>query len=1438
MRSRFSFLRALPRLSIGAWACLYVSSLAMAAPAVDAARPRVASVDKVTLSGAWKKEIVLKAGEVVDVSVRLERPSLLPANGRVAVAWRAPKEAHTAASWRKVLHALDGDVYLVYRAPVAGSYILHLSPVTDEEPVGASGPRWRERGGSPNLFVLPRLTPWPQGTSAPLTVRLGPVALDDVEQARHRTFVECEPNDVPELAQTIPLEPGPGDEVRTWEIVGGADDVEFFDNGKVGQAGDDWFRLDYKGIEPRMLTAQLSMPNPMVAHRVRCYRLEKAPTQKSRNDAIPGSLPLVEYAEGADGNERAHQQDEPHRANICRKFQPGETYFLRVEANAPGYQVQLRLLRPAPYSDPRLAIRQGMYTQIGQVDAWLTNRPRGASVERRIRDTGNLLGTGCMSCHTQAGVWGPAVPLQQGYPLENVLNFWHLRTVMYECLRPTNELKDAANNTSLAPLDTGDGPAGTRAAGYNIVQAERVLPPLKLQSALQRRTANFVLQTGDPGGINAAGPGSNIGQVVVLLFASEILRTAWQQTGDVRYFRQLEEKAHKVLGVKPQYTDDVALRLDYFYRVYPLAPYADDVKKATALDRRSSPDVDKFVAAVKKQLVEDEARLRKAQNDDGSWGFSPDGGPLDPKTNRRAGPADPAPTALAITGLTSAGHGKDDPAVARGVQALLRLQDPSGRWNRAAQTGFVTSAYALHALARLYPATAAKQTSETHTPNSAENLPQTLHHLQQIALHGSAKDVARLQEAAGHSSALVRTWAMIGLGATHTETGLPALRLGLGDHVKMVREAAAWGFRQTLLDDKGWSLVYEIAAGGDEASREGLMLALNTRADAVLSGAHVDWVKMGELFSRAMTDDPHPAVRAWAGKAAWQWWIWNPPLRTALNAAWVRRLERPESNALVENALRYSSQALFIANGHKANGSGQHQYKELATLFKTIDDRFENAPPAVRDLLGRRLVGIAGTFYATSGGDGGPGQMGYATPNAGRMMAKAVLAYLEPAAERQDLVAARVGLEAAAGVPDRELTEFVVNYSLKGPESLRELAANAVSDPRSVKLAAVPELVEPQLAQVLRGAMEPPRRPQISDPILRLWAKVNWVVPATDEQQRNFFNLVIPKLDEFQAPASIAALSDPARRAEVERKMTAAWYLADGMGEVLASNPDLHRDMVFRRYFPARVQNPLQAHFWIRSVGWLLTYNGMAPAKATKPVAPPGQEPASEELTVKDHALQLYLDQLRPDANPATRALAIKMANQTALRRNPEVLLALGKVVEFEKSAELKKIAANVLQQGNEKFVPELLDAMRREKDPSVRFGADGKPQPSKEQLDDVLYFRDFVLPELTRQKREDSRSCLACHAVPGRVPSLTLRPADDFGYIPTADLLANYRLLQKRVDLADLPKSKVLRKPLNVQDGQEDGHQGGRRYAATDEGYLLIKKWVENQPRVQQPVK
>ena len=104
----------------------------------------------------------------------------------------------------------------------------------------------------------------------------------------------------------------------------------------------------------------------------------------------------------------------------------------------------------------------------------------------------------------------------------------------------------------------------------------------------------------------------------------------------------------------------------------------------------------------------------------------------------------------------------------------------------------------------------------------------------------------------------------------------------------------------------------------------------------------------------------------------------------------------------------------------------------------------------------------------------------------------------------------------------------------------------------------------------------------------------------------------------------------------------------------------------------------------------------------------------------------------------------------------------------------------------------------------------------------------------MTRIDSSDNRACISCHGVPGRVPTLYIEPPDAAGYIPPDALLGNYRRMQQRVDLHDIEKSKFLRKPLNIQSGEEDGHQGGVRYEQGDRGYQVIREWVLGQAELQ----
>ncbi len=122
---------------------------------------------------------------------------------------------------------------------------------------------------------------------------------------------------------------------------------------------------------------------------------------------------------------------------------------------------------------------------------------------------------------------------------------------MNRCVPPTN----SRTRPTIPVLRRSTWVTARRGRAWPAITSPRSklsLPPRRLHSAQQIRTANFVLQSADPSGINAAGPGSNVGQSVVYRFAGEILRRAWEQTRDEKYLAALEDKAEKISGGAPE----------------------------------------------------------------------------------------------------------------------------------------------------------------------------------------------------------------------------------------------------------------------------------------------------------------------------------------------------------------------------------------------------------------------------------------------------------------------------------------------------------------------------------------------------------------------------------------------------------------------------------------------------------------------------------------------------------------------------------------------------------------------------------------------------------------------------------------------------------------------------------------------------------------------
>jgi hypothetical protein len=216
----------------------------------------------------------------------------------------------------------------------------------------------------------------------------------------------------------------------------------------------------------------------------------------------------------------------------------------------------------------------------------------------------------------------------------------------------------------------------------------------------------------------------------------------------------------------------------------------------------------------------------------------------------------------------------------------------------------------------------------------------------------------------------------------------------------------------------------------------------------------------------------------------------------------------------------------------------------------------------------------------------------------------------------------------------------------------------------------------------------------------------------------------------------------------------------------------------------------------------------------------------------KDEIIRMFNSWFAADKPEEAREMAVRLANKTALRRNPEVRKALAAYVEQEPSPKLRERIQNILNSDDKVYGAQLRKLISEQGPPQ---GSDARSlEPTDDFVQDILHFRDYVFAEMTKIQTQDGKACISCHGVPGRVPTLYLEPPDAAGYIPPEKLLDNYRKMQQRVDLREQERSKFLQKPLNIQTGQEDGHQGGQRFEADDAGYQIIRRWVLKQVELQ----
>jgi hypothetical protein len=312
-------------------------------------------------------------------------------------------------------------------------------------------------------------------------------------------------------------------------------------------------------------------------------------------------------------------------------------------------------------------------------------------------------------------------------------------------------------------------------------------------------------------------------------------------------------------------------------------------------------------------------------------------------------------------------------------------------------------------------------------------------------------------------------------------------------------------------------------------------------------------------------------------------------------------------------------------------------------------------------------------------------------------------------------------------------------------------------------------------------------RRQVTRNTVRQLSRARWDMPTSENRQREFFNLLIPQLDD---PSS-----------DVQ------WFLAEQLGRILAANPDFRTETLLSMV-PRSIDSPLVEMFWLPSTAWMLTYDSPLPQIGDSAVPVNRSE-------LRRFALDMYVRNLSPDADRRLRTVAISMLYQPALYSSAEVIAA-----------------ASRIDAGNyRRLLPDAFERAIR------RAAADDEFEP-KLSLDadrqrNFAYFRDFVMPELAQENRADGNSCFSCHGG-GKVPSLSLEAPDRrTRYLSPQATWTNYRTLLERINPKDVDHSKLLRKPLNIQTGQEDGHQGGMRYTPGDRGYDILKIWAHDAARL-----
>ncbi|HXF25854.1 MAG TPA: hypothetical protein VN610_01205, partial [Bryobacteraceae bacterium] len=305
------------------------------------------------------------AGALYGVTVAVKDPAQLQAQQSVHVA--IADSRGTIAE--KTLHSADLDFYVTVKPRATGQLVARLS--------------------APQAEAIPELT----------------VAFHRIEGSHSPSAViAAEPNGTWQQAQTF----------QWGQTIYGSDDVRPYapapnsDRYAALVAGFQWFRFTYHGKTPRLAYFVVDITDREVPLDVDIFKLGK--NASGHPDVVP-------YKKGQFIYQVEATQNYPGLYKFrTRILDPGQTYYVRVAADHPSYQLHTYDYPVPPYRSPREAVRAGMDFLVNMGDTWLSNTPRRGAIA--LRTTMNHGDTQqCIACHpTQFTTRGYLTAISNGYP--------------------------------------------------------------------------------------------------------------------------------------------------------------------------------------------------------------------------------------------------------------------------------------------------------------------------------------------------------------------------------------------------------------------------------------------------------------------------------------------------------------------------------------------------------------------------------------------------------------------------------------------------------------------------------------------------------------------------------------------------------------------------------------------------------------------------------------------------------------------------------------------------------------------------------------------------------------------------------------------------------------------------------------------------------------